>query len=59
MRCERCDGCDKIANDEDGTPWTTWENIPENSRAAVIIGIIGPEPCPDCGGTGKREELER
>lgn len=53
MICQRCEGCGKIANDEDGTPWTQWENLPVKNAVAVIVGIIKPIPCPQCGGTGR------
>ena len=50
--CQNCDGCGKIANDEDGTPWTVWESLPLKSSAAVLMGLIRPIPCPVCDGTG-------
>ena len=56
MKCERCDGCGKIANDEDGTPWTFWEGLPLNTATAVLMGLVRPIPCPECGGSGNKQE---
>lgn len=52
-KCNRCDGCGKIANSEDGEPWTVWTSLPLHSSAAVLAGIVRPITCPDCNGTGK------
>lgn len=52
MKCQRCRGCGKIADSEDGEPW---ENIPAPSNIAVTLGMVKPIPCPDCGGSGKVE----
>lgn len=46
--CNRCAGCGQIANDEEGTPWKYWEEIPPPSNIAVTLGIVRPIPCPDC-----------
>lgn len=51
--CGRCDGCGKIADGEEGAPWSVWESMPLKSSAAVLLGIVKPITCPDCGGTGK------
>lgn len=51
-KCPACDGCGKIANDEDGTPWTYWAALPLQSSAAVLAGLVRPIPCPKCGGRG-------
>jgi hypothetical protein len=51
-KCEGCDGCGKIANDEDGTPWSAWTSLPLHSAAAVVAGIVKPITCPGCNGTG-------
>ncbi len=51
--CDRCDGCGKIADDSDGTPWKYWIEMPVQSAAAVIIGLVKPIECPKCHGTGK------
>jgi len=50
--CPRCDGCGRIANDVDGTPWSFWEALPPGSDGAVRAGIVQPVTCPDCGGKG-------
>lgn len=52
MKCPKCEGCGKIANDDDGTQWTYWMDLPVKSAHAVIFGIVKPIPCPKCGGTG-------
>jgi hypothetical protein len=54
MKCQRCDGCGKIANTEDGEPWTAWTSLPFSSAAAVVAGIVKPITCPDCGGSGQK-----
>ena len=48
--CRRCEGCGQIANSEDGEPWIYWQNLPREAKAAVILGIVRPIPCPDCQG---------
>lgn len=55
-RCDRCDGCGKIASGEEGAPWSMWLEMPLKSCAAVLMEIVKPIPCPKCGGTGKRSE---
>jgi hypothetical protein len=52
-KCQRCDGCGKIASGEEGAPWTAWTDMPLGSSAAVIMGIVKPITCPDCGGSGE------
>jgi hypothetical protein len=54
-RCERCNGCGRIANSDDGEPWSDWEGLPPGSDVAVRLGIVSPIPCPSCGGSGKVE----
>ena len=54
-QCDRCDGCGQIANDDEGTPWSFWLNLPVKSAVAVMMGIVKPLPCPECGGSGKLE----
>lgn len=50
--CAKCDGCGQVANSEDGEPWKEWEQLPEQSRASVHLGLVKPLTCPNCGGTG-------
>lgn len=57
-KCLRCNGCGRIANSDDGEPWTMWETLPVKSAAAVIMGLVRPIPCPACNGTGKAEKAE-
>ena len=52
-RCTKCDGCGQIAYSEGQEPWSYWENLPTQCRAAVECGIIKPITCPKCNGTGK------
>lgn len=54
-KCDKCDGCGKIANDDDGTPWKFWLELPLQSSAAVLMGLVVPLTCPQCGGSGKKE----
>lgn len=51
--CTKCEGCGKVANDADQTPWRHWLRLPLESSAAVLMGLVRPVPCPRCGGTGK------
>lgn len=53
-KCDKCDGCGAIANDENGTPWKFWEQLPQQSKVAVVFGIVRPIVCPDCLGDGER-----
>lgn len=53
LQCSRCDGCGKIANTEDGEPWSAWESLPPASKIAVNFGIVRPIRCPTCNGLGK------
>jgi hypothetical protein len=50
--CKRCEGCGKVANDANGSPWTAWAELPPGSDMAVRLGIVKPTVCPDCGGSG-------
>ena len=34
-KCPRCAGCGRIANDDEGTPWCYWEELPLKSSIAV------------------------
>ena len=54
--CDKCDGCGKIANSEDGEPWTAWQSLPPGSDVAVKLGLIWPILCPSCGGSGKAKQ---
>ena len=53
QKCGKCQGCGKIANDEEGSPWSLWESLPWPSAVAVTTGLVHPVDCPDCKGTGK------
>lgn len=52
VTCKRCDGCGKVANSDDQEPWTYWLNLPLQSSAAVLMGLVKPIPCPVCNGSG-------
>lgn len=52
-KCSRCDGCGQIADDEEGTPWIAWLNLPLKSSLAVLSGLVKPIECPDCKGMGE------
>ncbi len=51
-KCNQCDGCGRIANSEDGEPWTVWQSLPPGSDLAVQMGLVQPIECPRCKGTG-------
>ncbi len=59
MKCPKCEGCGKIATDEDGTSWSAWLELPLGSSFAVLAGLIKPITCPECGGSGRRKEKKR
>lgn len=50
--CSACAGCGKVANDEDHTPWKYWAEMPLQSSVAVLMGLVKPETCLNCGGSG-------
>lgn len=51
-KCPKCDGCGRIATDDEDTPWSVWENLPVRSAASVILGMVKPVTCPACSGSG-------
>ena len=55
MECPKCDGCGKVATDDDQSPWTRWERLPAGSDFAVRFGVVKPVECPECGGSGTIE----
>ena len=40
LKCERCDGCGRIDNGDEGTAWSFWESLPEASKLAVRMGLV-------------------
>ncbi|MFN3005124.1 hypothetical protein [Mycolicibacterium wolinskyi] len=55
--CRKCVGDGQIANDDDGTPWSAWANLPPGADLAVRMGLVRPVQCPDCKGTGTANRL--
>jgi len=51
-KCQSCDGCGQVADTDNREPWTSWTSLPLESSAAVLIGLVKPETCEDCGGSG-------
>lgn len=58
-KCSACAGCGRVANDEDRTPWKYWAELPLQSAVAVVMGLVRPETCSACNGTGKTPEVSR
>ena len=50
--CQRCDGCGQLANSDEREPWSVWLALPLQSAVAVTMGLVKPEPCDECGGSG-------
>lgn len=57
-KCDRCEGCGKIANTRDAEPWSAWEELPAQSAIAIRMGWVKPIPCPECGGSGLAETVD-
>jgi hypothetical protein len=57
--CHRCWGSGHIANSDDAKPWPCWADLKPPSNLAVTLGLVQPEPCPQCGGSGKRADADR
>ncbi len=57
--CLQCAGCGKIANDDEGTPWKYWLELPLHSSIAVLVGIVRPIECPACHGIGQIAAAEK
>ena len=51
--CPTCAGCGQVATDTDRTPWKYWLELPLHSAAAVLLGVVRPVECPECGGSGR------
>lgn len=51
--CGRCWGEGRIANSDDGEPWSVWESLMPGSDLAVKLGVVRPIPCPACNGSGE------
>jgi len=56
-KCEKCDGCGKVADTPDEEPWTFWLELPLQNSVAVVMGLVRPKLCSDCKGTGVKEVL--
>jgi hypothetical protein len=57
-KCKRCDGCGRIANTEDGEPWTAWTELPLRSSLSLCVGLVRPITCPDCHGSGREGDRD-
>lgn len=53
--CRKCYGEGRIANSDDGEPWSTWAALKPGEDLAVQLGIVRPIDCPVCKGTGSRK----
>ena len=53
MKCPKCDGEGKIADSDDGEPWSAWSSLPAGSDMAVRLGLVKPIDCPMCQGFGE------
>jgi transposase len=51
--CPQCEGSGQVANDDEGTPWQHWLDLPLHSASAVLLGVVRPITCPTCNGTGR------
>jgi hypothetical protein len=58
-KCMTCDGCGKVADDGDQSPWSMWKELPPQSRTAVNLGLVHPMSCPDCGGSGIEKDGDK
>ena len=50
--CSKCDGCGQVANTDAQEPWKSWLELPLQSSAAVLMGLVKPMPCPACSSAG-------
>lgn len=48
--CLRCEGCGQVATSDGREPWTAWATLPPASSLAVRLGLVRPQPCPECHG---------
>ena len=53
-KCRKCDGCNYISNDDDGSPWYMGANLPASSAMAVAMGLVQAVCCPACNPDGKK-----
>ncbi len=56
MKCPTCEGCGKVADIPEQSPWSDWEELPPGADLAVRMGLVRPEECPACKGTGQVAE---
>jgi len=60
-KCETCDGCGKVVEDEGGTiPYSEILEMAKNPRCNMTfyLAIHPPKLCPACGGCGEYEKIE-
>lgn len=53
QKCPKCAGCGRIASDNIGMPWSSWEAQHLDQSGPVLRGVVKPIGCPICGGSGR------
>lgn len=53
-RCTKCYGCGQVADTKDQESWLEWLALPPGNNLAVVMGLVEPETCPVCNGTGEK-----
>jgi hypothetical protein len=53
LPCPCCRGCGQLADSDDREPWTDWTALPLKSSDAILLGLVKPIPCDECGGSGR------
>jgi DnaJ-class molecular chaperone len=52
-KCDECNGCGFLADSEDQEPWSFWQQVPLQSAAVVLTGVVKPKVCDKCKGMGR------
>jgi hypothetical protein len=50
IKCQRCDGCGLLADDDEKSPWKYWEELEPPANIAVTMGMVKPVICEKCEG---------
>jgi hypothetical protein len=50
--CKQCLGWKRTDGSDEHLSWKYWAELPERASVAVKIGLVKPEECPRCHGTG-------